>query len=209
MVLNATAIIIAYLLGSISGSLLLGRFRNVDIRQHGSGNAGGTNAFRTLGFRFALGVIVIDIGKGAFATFIPDFMNILQPDINLAAACGFAAIVGHCYPIWHKFNGGKGAGTLIGVLLVLAPAYLLTALLAWVLVLLISGYVGLATILAVLALIPVNMADESSALALRLLILSAAILILFTHRENLLRLYKGTENRFEKVRIKNWFKTSN
>ncbi|MBE9548715.1 MAG: glycerol-3-phosphate 1-O-acyltransferase PlsY, partial [Proteobacteria bacterium] len=203
--LSIIAIILAYLLGSVSGSLLLGRLRDVDIRQQGSGNAGGTNAFRTQGFIFALGVVIIDIGKGAIATLIPDLLQISQPDNMLAAACGFAAIIGHCYPIWYKFSGGKGAGTFIGVLLVLAPVYMLPVLAVWVLVIVLSGYVGLATILAVCTLIPVVLLDKNSGTALVSLTIAATSLIIFTHRENISRLFNGTENRFEKARIQNWF----
>ncbi|MCF6264149.1 MAG: glycerol-3-phosphate 1-O-acyltransferase PlsY [Xanthomonadales bacterium] len=199
-------ILLAYLIGSVSGSLLLGGLRNVDIRTQGSGNAGGTNAFRTQGLIFALGVVFIDIGKGALAVAIPGLLNTYPTEPMLAATCGFGAIVGHCYPLWHKFRGGKGAGTYIGVLLMLAPVYMLPVLVAWLTVLFISGYVGLATIVAVCALIPTVLIDSSSDYALKLLVLSAAILIIFTHRENIRKLGNGTENRFEKVRFKNWFK---
>lgn len=206
--LSITAIILAYLLGSVSGSLLLGRLRDVDIRNQGSGNAGGTNAFRTQGFIFALGVVIIDIGKGVIATMIPDLLQINPPDNMLAAACGFAAICGHCYPVWHKFSGGKGAGTFIGVLLMLAPVYMLPVLAVWVVVLIFSGYVGLATILAVSTLIPVVFLDKDSGTELISLVIAATSLIIFTHRENISRLFNGTENRFEKARIQNWLKHS-
>ncbi|MCF6225909.1 MAG: glycerol-3-phosphate 1-O-acyltransferase PlsY [Xanthomonadales bacterium] len=199
-------VLLAYLIGSVSGSLLLGRLRNVDIRTQGSGNAGGTNAFRTQGLIFALGVIFIDIGKGALAVAIPSLMNIYPTEPMLVAACGFAAIIGHCYPLWHKFRGGKGAGTFIGVMLMLAPVYILPALLVWLTVLFISGYVGLATIIAVCALIPLVLIDSSSDYALKLLVFSAAVLIIFTHRENIRKLRSGTENRFERARFENWFK---
>ena len=113
----------AYLLGSVSGSLVMGAFRHVDIRDSGSGNAGGTNAFRTQGLRFALGVVVIDIGKGALAAgLLPWLGEVLagpgtQPE-QTALACGFMAVVGHCYPVWHGFRGGKGAATAVGGVLV-------------------------------------------------------------------------------------------
>ena len=112
-------IVLAYLLGSVSGSLLLGRLKNIDIRAEGSGNAGGTNAFRTQGLIFALGVVIIDIGKGFMAAWLIPAMDIagsadiVEPAI-LVMACGLSAVVGHCFPIWHGFKGGKGAATAVG-----------------------------------------------------------------------------------------------
>ncbi len=204
------AILIAYLLGSISGSLLLGRFRGVDIRNQGSGNAGGTNALRTQGLSFALGVVIIDIGKGVLAAAVipslPWFASLEQSDQILAAACGFAAVIGHCYPLWHRFRGGKGAGALIGVLLVLAPLYLIPVLLVWVLALVLTGFVGLSTVLAVVSLVPISVLMSSSTPGLKWLAGAAAILLLYTHRENIRRMINGTENRFERIRIQNWFK---
>ena len=110
-------IIISYLIGSISGSMIIGKFKKVDIRSMGSGNAGGTNAFRTQGSLFALGVITIDIFKGFAATY---YIGMGYGEISsLSLICGFASVMGHIYPIYHGFKGGKGAGTLIGVLLAL------------------------------------------------------------------------------------------
>ncbi len=203
------AILLAYLLGSISGSLLLGRFRGVDIRNQGSGNAGGTNALRTQGLRFALGVVIIDIGKGVLAAAVipalPWFTNLEQSDQIFAAACGFAAVIGHCYPLWHGFRGGKGAGTLIGVLLVLAPLYLIPVLLVWVISLVLTGFVGLSTVLAVVSMVPISVLISTSTPGLKWLAIAAAILLVFTHRENIRRMINGTESRFEKARIQNWF----
>ncbi|MDX1556769.1 MAG: glycerol-3-phosphate acyltransferase, partial [Xanthomonadales bacterium] len=98
--------IIAYLLGSISGSLLLGRLKHVDIRQFGSGNAGGTNALRAQGFTFALGVVLIDVGKGVVAAFLPMWLPWGEaPHMAAPLWCVMAAVVGHCYPVWHGFRG--------------------------------------------------------------------------------------------------------
>jgi len=199
-------VLFAYLLGSVSGSLVLGYFRKVDIRTLGSGNAGGTNALRTQGLLFALGVVTIDIGKGLLAARLPELFNLATSGQILASSCGLAAVIGHCYPVWHKFSGGKGAGTLIGVLIALAPAYLLPVLLVWLSILLLSGYVGMATVLAVWVLVPLVFMDAQSSQALQYMLLAAASLILFTHRENLQRLWQGKENRFEKARIAYWLR---
>ena len=129
-------LVIAYLLGSLSGSLLLGRLRGVDIRESGSRNAGGTNALRTQGWKFALGVVVIDIAKGALAAwlalrFAPTGAALSVTGHGYAAAA--LAVVGHVWPIWHGFRGGKGAATAVGGLLVLWPLVVLALLLAWLL----------------------------------------------------------------------------
>lgn len=199
----ASVVIAAYLLGSLSGSLLLGRLRGVDIRTQGSGNAGGTNAFRTQGVKFALGVVVLDIGKGALAAWLG--LRLAPVGVPLATAAhgylaAFAAVLGHVWPIWHGFRGGKGAATLVGALAVLWPWALAAIVPTWLLVLVLTGYVGLATVLAVLAL-PL-LAWWSGAEAPRLLFaLSAAALLVFTHRANLQRLAAGTESRFAQARL--------
>ncbi len=147
------AIGVAYLLGSVSGSLVLGRLKHVDIRTMGSGNAGGTNALRSVGFGFALGVIVIDVGKGWLAAgVVPGLFGADQGSARLF--CGFAAVFGHCYPVWHGFRGGKGAATLIGTLLAINPWLLLPMLGSWLLTLVLSGYVGLATVVSGFSLVP-------------------------------------------------------
>lgn len=101
------ALLFGYLLGSVSGSLLLGRRLGVDVREHGSGNAGGTNALRVLGARIALLVVLIDVGKGALAVAVAWVIFPAEPDWPGAAA-GLGAVVGHCFPLWHGFRGGKG-----------------------------------------------------------------------------------------------------
>ena len=122
MLITALLLLFAYLLGSVSGSLLLGRFRGVDIRTQGSGNAGGTNAFRTQGVKFALGVVLIDIGKGAFCAWLALRFAPLDGPFSpraLAFTAAFIAAIGHVWPLWHGFRGGKGVGTLLGGVAVL------------------------------------------------------------------------------------------
>jgi glycerol-3-phosphate acyltransferase PlsY len=198
-------ILIAYLLGSLSGSLLLGRLRGVDIRTQGSGNAGGTNALRTQGWKFALGVVLIDVGKGALAAWLVLRFGPAQgplPAHALAYAAAFAAVIGHVWPLWHGFRGGKGVGTLLGGLLVLWPAVVPWLLLAWIAVLLSSGYVGLASVIAVACLVPLAwLAGVEADNARRLFACASALLVLFTHRGNLRRLLTGSESRFERIRL--------
>lgn len=195
-------IILAYLLGSVSGSLLIGRLKKVDIRRQGSGNAGGTNAFRTQGLVFAIGVVLIDVGKGFIAAWwIPaiDFGGsalALDPRI-LIMACGFAAVVGHCFPIWHGFRGGKGAATAVGALIVIEPWLILPLIITWLVVLVMTGYVGLATVTAGFSLIPITwLISDPAALVFSVVL---ALFLLFTHRGNMRNLRAGTEYRFERV----------
>lgn len=202
-------ILLGYMLGSVSGSMVVGSFRQVDIRNSGSGNAGGTNAFRTQGLAFALAVVVIDIGKGALAAWLfPQFdLSSLGPPVAMPIemmACGFAAVVGHCYPIWHGFRGGKGAATAIGSLVIIQPIVLIPMLITWLVVLIATGWVGLATMLAALSLVPAfYLLGTSQVQVIFALILS--LFIVYTHRSNLRNMINGTEHRFEKVWFRNWF----
>ena len=200
----------AYLLGSVSGSLLLGKLRHVDIRTMGSGNAGGTNALRTQGFWFALGVVVVDVGKGALAAgwvpgwSVPGVVDSVSPEVT-TLVCGFAAVFGHCFPVFHGFRGGKGAATAVGALAVIQPWLIAFMLATWLVVVVATGYVGLSTILAALALIPAAAwLGGSTALLAFTAVLGA--FIVFTHRSNIARLRAGRENRFERIRIANWFR---
>jgi glycerol-3-phosphate acyltransferase PlsY len=197
-----------YLLGSISGSLVLGRFRGLDIRAMGSGNAGGTNALRSVGWKFALAVVVIDLGKGAIAAgllpiFGPWLSDTPARTITLGALAGFACVIGHVWPLYFRFRGGKGAGTAVGAIAVLAPWCIAPMLLVWGLVLIGTGYVGLATVLAGLGLVPAMwlLGPDPLPPALGALAIGLSILLVFTHRANLARLKHGTENRFEKARL--------
>ncbi len=195
-------IVLAYLLGSVSGSILLGRLKKVDIRQQGSGNAGGTNAFRTQGLVFAVGVVIIDVGKGILAAWwIPGMSlggseSILNP-VTVTMLCGFAAVVGHCFPVWHGFRGGKGAATAVGAIIVIEPWLLIPLLVTWLVMLLLSGYVGLATVTAGFSLIPAAwwLNDQY----LMMFAVAVAVFLLFTHRENIRKLKAGTEYRFERI----------
>ncbi len=205
----AIAILGGYLLGSISGSLLLGAFRGVDIRAMGSGNAGGTNALRSVGWRFALAVVVIDLGKGALAAALLPWLILallpVDPELRilLGALAGFAAVVGHIWPVYFRFRGGKGAGTAVGVIAVLAPWSVLPMFLVWVVTIIGTGYVGLATVLAGLSLVPLIwlLGPDPLPAPLGWLAIGLAILLVYTHRGNLARLRDGSENRFEKARI--------
>lgn len=198
-------LLLAYLIGSVSGSLWLGRLRGVDIRTLGSGNAGGTNAFRTQGWRFALAVAAIDVGKGALAAGLALQAGSAQTLQTLAAqtlamAAVAAAMAGHIWPVFHQFRGGKGAATWIGGLLVAWPIALLPVLLTWLLVLTSTGYVGLATVLAGFSLLLAAWLQAADAATWSFAI-GTAVLLLVTHRGNLQRLRQGRESRFQRARV--------
>ena len=189
----------AYLLGSLLGSLIVGKLRGgVDIRTLGSGNAGGTNALRTQGVWFALAVMVIDIGKGWIAAAL--LPNIGSPDSDallagwLPVACATGAVLGHVYPIWFDFRGGKGAATLIGVVLGLSPVAALPTLAIWLLVLLLSGYVGLATMCAT-CVFPFYAKWWLHSDQLLVFGIVMTLFVVYTHRSNILRMCRGTEHR--------------
>lgn len=204
-VLLLAKLLVAYLLGSVSGAMLVGRLRGVDIRTQGSGSAGGTNAFRTQGAAFAAAVVAIDIGKGVVAALLGDVplgAAELSP-LAQAIACALACAVGHVWPVFYGFRGGKGAATLLGGLFVVAPGAAVLPFLVWLGTLATTGYVGLSTVLAGLAL-PVSLllvASGRTFAPLMLFGLAAAALLVFTHRDNLRRVRAGTEHRFERARV--------
>ena len=196
--------LLSYFIGSVMGSMVVGRFRGgVDIRTMGSGNAGGTNALRTQGWVFALGVVVIDIGKGVAGTGVVPGLNLpfVATDPALARdwltlCCAAAAVIGHVWPMWHKFRGGKGAATLVGTLIVLSPDLILPVLLVWGIVVTSFGYVGFATITAGVAA-PIYLAATRLPEDQPLFIYctTMALYIIFSHRSNLQRMRDGTESR--------------
>ncbi len=202
--------LLSYLLGSVMGSMLIGRLRGgVDIRTMGSGNAGSTNALRTQGAWFALGVIVIDIGKGAVAAGIVPALTLpfvpADPEISrtwLALSCAAAAVVGHVWPLYHGFRGGKGAATFIGTLLILGPALILPLLLVWAWMITLTGYVGLASITAALFLplwLGITRLPEDEPLFIYSV--AMALFIAACHRSNIQRMRAGTEHRNTKLMV--------
>ena len=199
-------ILIAYLLGAMLGSLILGRARGVDIRRMGSGNAGATNALRTQGKIFGLLVLVIDIAKGLFAVLWLPAAVLPQVGIDpqlprewLALACGLAVIVGHVYPVWFGFRGGKGAATVVGVVAALDPRLVVPLLVSWFLVLVLTGYVGLATMLSGAALIAAVYVLAPGDTPLLGFCAVVALFVVYTHRGNIARMRAGQESRVRRL----------
>ena len=196
--------LLSYFIGSVMGSMLVGRLRGgVDIRTMGSGNAGGTNALRTQGWIFALGVLIIDIGKGVLGAGVVPALDLpfiaTDPALSrdwLTMCCAAAAVIGHVWPMWHSFRGGKGAATLAGTLAVLSPDLILPVLLVWAITLTSFGYVGLATMAAGAAaptyLAATRLPEDQP---LFIYCVAMALYIIFSHRSNLQRMRDGTESR--------------
>lgn len=199
---------LSYLLGSVIGGLVVGRFKGgVDIRKSGSGNAGGTNALRTQGAGFAFWVMLIDIGKGWCATAVvarvalPEAMH-AEPQLHAwcVAVCGVAVLLGHVYPIWYGFRGGKGVATLLGAVGGIAPWLLVPVLLSWLLAAVLFGYVGLASMLAACAAaVAIGVSTLTPRVPLLTFGVVTALLIVFTHRGNIARMRCGTEPRAQRL----------
>lgn len=203
---------ISYIIGSTPTSIIVGRIvRGIDIREHGSGNAGGTNVFRVLGWKPALVVVLVDIFKGWLPAFI--FARIWLdatpiPDLGvLQILCGFAAVLGHTYTIFAGFKGGKGVGTLAGMLLAMFPIVFPLCLLVFIFTIIMTGYVSLSSMIAsaslpvFLLLLPPFTGMDPAPMSLLVFGLLIPWFIIFTHRNNIGRLRNGTENRFEKAMI--------
>ena len=202
--------LISYFLGSVMGALTIGRlFGNVDVRNQGSGNAGATNALRTQGFLFALAVAIIDIGKGILAVLFVSKWHVAlvthEFQFNqefIILTCASAAVIGHVFPIWHQFRGGKGAATLIGVYLIVAPLLVMVMLAAFILILILFGFVGLATIISswsVAIFFGLNTGSLSNPSVIFSIMM--AIFLPFTHRSNIKRMVSGEEPKNKKVMI--------
>ncbi|MEK0314149.1 glycerol-3-phosphate 1-O-acyltransferase PlsY [Cohnella sp. 56] len=188
------AIVISYLLGSVSFSILFARWlRKIDIRQHGSGNAGATNTLRVLGKGPAAAVFLLDIAKGLVAVAIGHAID-GDGDSWVAVLCGLASIAGHNWPLYFRFKGGKGIATTIGALIYLAPLPVLASGVVAIVVIVITRYVSLGSMIFA-ALVPVilGVAGEIGPVFWGALIL--AVLAIVRHRKNIVKLLNGTENK--------------
>ena len=206
-------VLIAYVVGSIPTSIIVSRLKyNTDIREHGSGNAGATNIFRTFGWKPALFVTLVDIFKGWLPAYISGNIqsNTIMFGNNsdaLMIIAGFAAVLGHTYTMFAGFKGGKGVGTAAGMLIALFPIAIPICLIVFALTILTTGIVSLGSMLAATAL-PIALfiigginPESQISLTLRIFALLIPAFIIFTHRSNVKRMMEGTENRFEKARI--------
>ena len=198
--------LLAYLIGTVLGSMVLGRLRGVDIRSMGSGNAGATNALRTQGKLFGLLVLLIDVAKGVLAVRWLPMAALPGIDIDpsvsrewLTLGCAFAVVLGHVFPVWFEFRGGKGAATVAGVVGAIEPRLLLPLIISWFVVVLLSGYVGLATMLSGAALFIAVYLLEPGDTPLLIFCAAMTAFIVYTHRANIARMRAGQENRVRKL----------
>lgn len=196
------SLIMAYIAGSIPTSVWAGKIlHGVDVREHGSGNAGATNTIRVLGWKTGIPVLIIDVAKGWAASYFPLILNAAAPDSSqmllIQIACGMAAIVGHVFPVFAGFNGGKGVATTFGVLLALQPWITLSCAGIFLAVLLISGYVSFGSIIAGI-MFPVLIFTISDSPSVIMKVFSAliAVALLITHEKNIVRLFRGEEKKF-------------
>lgn len=196
-------LVIAYILGSIPTSIWVGKtFFNIDIREHGSGNAGATNTFRVMGAKAGFFVFFIDMLKGYGAVRLLYLTDFYIPEtgffVNFQLALGLAAMIGHIFPLFASFRGGKGVATLAGVVLALHPMATLITLGVFFVSLLISKYVSLSSMIAAFSF-PFILIFVFSTATPSLIIFSMiiAVLLLFTHQKNIERLIKGEEKRFK------------
>lgn len=222
MLLLAIIILLSYLVGSIPNSIIISKaVKGIDIRKHGSGNAGGTNVMRVLGWKHGLLVILLDALKGAIAVVVIarlhygplPFTNISPfDDFTLVQIiAGMAAVVGHIWTVFAGFKGGKGIATALGMMLMLVTIDMLIALGVFVLVVSISRYVSLGSILTAIAVPSVLYIRENvfhvDIIGYDILfpfIIAMSLLVIFTHRKNLVRLFNGSES---KISFKKKFKS--
>jgi len=196
--------ILVYCIGSISGSMVLGKLRGIDIRKEGSGNAGATNALRTVGLSFAIGVMLIDVLKGFLPIFFVSQMHSIAYIDQIIVLFAISAVIGHVYPLYYGFRGGKGAGTLVGVILAVSPSSFLYILASWIIILVLTGYVGLSTMIAGMSFVVVlyfSKGIEIFSQSLGLFSIFISLFLIFTHRENIIRMYNGNENQFKKIML--------
>lgn len=188
--LNILTLFLSYLIGSISFALVVGKlFYKTDIRGYGSGNLGATNTFRVLGKKAGLIVAIADLLKGTFACLLPQIVNsTVNPII-----CGLLAILGHVFPVFAGFKGGKAVATSTGVLLFLTPLGTLTGSVVFILTLILSKYVSLSSMLAGIAIFIYSLIFEDKVIIALSLFISVLVIIL--HRQNIKRIIKGTENK--------------
>ncbi|MFZ2322238.1 MAG: glycerol-3-phosphate 1-O-acyltransferase PlsY [Ignavibacteriaceae bacterium] len=213
MYLLATIIFLSYLAGSIPTSIIISKLtKGIDIRDHGSGNAGGTNVMRVLGWKQGLLVIILDALKGAFAVVVIarlhygglPFQNVSPfDDFTLVQIiAGIAAVIGHIWTIFAGFRGGKGIATALGMLIMIVTVDMFVALGVFILVVSISRYVSLGSILAALS-VPLTLVFRENILhdniqsysTLLPFVVAVSLLVVFTHRKNVVRLLNGTESK--------------
>lgn len=211
IIITVILMISSYLIGSIPFALLMGKINGVDIREYGSKNIGTTNAIRVLGKPKGLLAFVFEVLKGAFAIIVAKILISLDlydfpieiNGVDLILIVGIPAVLGHVFPIYLKFKGGKAVATSLGLVLSLTPIPGLLCLVAFLIVLYTTGYVSLASTAAALTVLISTLILESNDVVLCVLYALLCLLIFYKHKANYIRLFKGTENNFKKKKNNN------
>jgi glycerol-3-phosphate acyltransferase PlsY len=205
---NLIALAIAYLIGSIPSAVWVGRaFFGIDVREYGSGNAGATNTFRVLGKKAGIPVLFMDIAKGylalQLAAVVGGYLPGTQQYVNFKLALGIAALLGHIFPVFAGFRGGKGVATLLGILIGVQPVAALVCTFIFVVILILSGYVSLSSMTTAIAYPFIIMLGLNETIpTVNLFAMAVAILVLITHQKNIERLLRGTESKVAILRKK-------
>jgi len=202
------AVITGYVLGSIPSAVWAGKlFHGIDVREHGSGNAGATNVFRVLGWKTGVPVLLFDLAKGCLAALLPNLFHLAPQEsallVNLQILTGFTAIIGHIFPLLAGFRGGKGVATMFGVLVAIHPAVTLVCLGVFLIIFLITGIVSISSMTAGIAF-PVFLLSlfDTPSLLFKIFSVFVAVALLITHRKNIGRLLRGEEKKlFRKKEI--------
>jgi acyl phosphate:glycerol-3-phosphate acyltransferase len=190
-VINALFIVLAYLIGSIPVGVILGKMKGVDPRKTGSGNIGATNVMRAGGK--ALGIITLfgDAAKGFIPVFLAELFGL---DVSIIAIIGLAAFLGHVFPIFLRFKGGKGVATALGVYIAIGPLVILGAFIIFIIVFLIWRYVSLASLIGAI-MVPIGLYVIKAPCEFVIMAGIIAMIVIIRHKENISRLLKGTENK--------------
>ena len=208
-ILNTSlTVILAYLLGSIPSAVWIGkRFHNIDVREHGSGNAGSTNTIRVLGWATSIPVVLIDLVKGWLAAMLPVFFHLTDHGsallVNLQIIVGIIAIIGHIFPLFAGFRGGKGVATVFGVFLALQPLLTICCMGVFLVVLLLSGIVSVSSMVAGIAFpVLLFLFFDTPSVLFKLFSIIISIALVVTHRKNIGRIWRGEESKLIKFKKK-------
>lgn len=205
---NLAALAGAYMIGSIPSAVWIGQaLYGIDVREYGSGNAGATNTFRVLGKKAGIPVLILDILKGFLALQLVEFVGNYLPNtqqfINFKLALGIAALLGHIFPVFAGFRGGKGVATLLGILIGVQPMAALICSLIFLVLLIVTGYVSLSSMTAAIAYPFIIMLVLNETIpTVNIFAMAVAILVLITHQKNIERLLRGTESKVAFLRKK-------
>ena len=208
ILLTALAVVLAYLLGSIPSAVWIGRkFHNIDVREHGSGNAGTTNTIRVLGWATGIPVLLVDIVKGWLAAMLPVFFS-LSPHgtallANLQLLTGIVAIIGHIFPVFAGFRGGKGVASVFGVFLAVQPLLTLCVIGVFLTVLFLTGIVSVSSMSAGISFpLLLFLFFDTPSVLFKIFAVLVGLALLVTHRENIGRIWRGEEKKLIHFRKK-------